>query len=103
MKHTFTILFIIATFTIAFIAGNSLDSITGFVVAETAETEENDNKEELPTFRLYTKAVCENTSDFIVCNDELFASCGGLEYRLPKNEVNGNGVFSKDWKDPRND
>jgi len=99
MKHILTFLIIIAIIAISFTIAPALTNPTGLVVAE---TEENDNKEEIPNFKLYTTAVCENVSDFIVCHDELFVSCGDLEYRLPKNEVNGYGIFSKDWKDPRN-
>lgn len=100
MKRLLLFLSIIAIFAIAFIITPSLTSLTGFVVAEDIG---NENKEtEIPSFRTYTTAVCNNVSGFIVCHDELFASCGGFEYRLPKNEVNGQGIFSKDWEDPRN-
>ena len=99
MKHILTFLFIIVIFAIAFIITPTLTNPTGFAVAEDRV---NEGKEELPNFRIYTTAVCENVSGFIVCHDELFASCGGFEYRLPKNEVNGQGIFDKDWKDPRN-
>lgn len=93
-------LLLIVIMTIVFIAASTLTNPTGFV---TADIEENDSKEtEVHSFRIYTKAVCENESDLIVCQDELFANCQGIEYKLPKNEVNGKGVFSKDWKDPRN-
>ena len=94
MKHILTFLFVIGIMAMSYIVGPALTSPTGFVVAE------EDN--ELPVFRLYTSAVCENVSGFIVCHDELFASCGDFEYRLPKNEVNGVGIFSQDWEDPRN-
>lgn len=83
---------------IAFLMGSRLTAPTGFVAAEIEE----ENISEIPSFRLYTKAICENVSSFIICHDELFASCGNFEYRLPENEVNGNGIFDKDWKDPRN-
>ena len=99
MRHLLVILFVIAIFAIAFIVTPSLINPTGFVVAE--DEEENDANE-LPNFRIYTKAVCDDVSGFIVCHDELFASCGSFEYRLPKNEVNGEGIFDKDWEDPRN-
>lgn len=95
MKHILTFMVIIAIFAIAFIIAPALTNPTGLVIADA-------DKEELLTFRTYTKAICENVSNFIVCHDELFANCGGFEYRLPKNEVNGNGVFDKDWVDPRN-
>lgn len=98
MKHILTILVIIAIFAIAFIVTPALINPTGLVVAE-----DNEGKEELPSFRTYTKAVCDNVSGFVLCHDELFASCGGFEYRLPKNEINGKGIFDKDWEDPRND
>ena len=91
--------FIAVVAAIAFLTGYTLTSPTGFVVAE--DNIEEDVKE-IPSFRLYTKAVCENISNFVICHDELFASCGGFEYRLPENEVNGNGIFDKGWKDPRN-
>ena len=91
--------FIITMVTIAFLVGPSLTSPTGFVVAES----EDENISEIPSFRLYTKAVCENVSNFIICHDELFASCGTFEYKLPKNEINGQGVFDESWKDPRNE
>ena len=93
------IILIIGIIATAFIITPALTNPTGFVVAEVKENESNGK--ELPSFRVYTVAVCENTSGFIVCRDELFANCNGLEYMLPKNEVNGSGVFSKDWKDPR--
>ena len=91
MRHVLVFLFIIAVFAIAFIMLPSLTSPTGFAVAEDKE-----NKSELPDFRLYTKAICTNVSGFVVCHDEMFASCGTFEYRLPKNEVDGNGIFDKD-------
>ena len=102
MKYLLVFLLGFAIATMAFILAptltNPLIGPTGFVVADTEE-----GKEELPTFRIYTKAICDNVSDFVLCHDELFASCGSFEYRLPKNEVNGNGFFSQDWEDPRND
>jgi|SRR3989338_1139170 len=98
MKYILIFLFIIVIVITAFAIKSSLTSPTGFVVAENKE-----NEEEIPTFRLYTKAICNNVSGFIVCQDELFANCGGFEYKLPKNEVNGNGIFDKEWEDPRYD
>ena len=97
MKHILIFLFAVATLAIAFVMAPSLTNPTGFVAAEDEKASEN----ELPSFRTYTKAVCENISGFTVCHDELFANCGSFEYRLPKNEVNGNGIFDKDWEDPR--
>ena len=94
MKHILTFLSIVALLVVAFIITPSLTSPTGFVVAE--------DNEEIPSFRTYTTAVCENVSGFVVCHDELFASCEGLEYRLPNDEVNGQSIFDKDWEDPRN-
>ena len=101
MKHIMILVSMVlvsAIIAIAFFMGSKLTNPTGFVVAESEE----ENISEIPSFRLYTKAVCENVSNFIICHDELFASCGNFEYRLPENEVNGNGIFDKDWKDPRN-
>ena len=97
MKYLLVFLFGFAIATIAFIIAPTVTSPIGFVVADTEE-----NKEDIPIFRIYTKAVCENVSNFIVCHDELFANCGSFEYRLPKNEVNGKVIFSQDWEDPRN-
>ena len=84
-----------AIFAIAFIAAPSFIDPTGFVVAESKE-----NKSELPIFRTYTKAVCENVSDIIACRDILVVNCAGIEHML-KDEVNGIGNFSKQWNDPR--
>ena len=84
-----------AIFAIAFIAAPSFTYPTGFVVAESKE-----NKSELPIFRTYTKAVCENVSDIIACRDILVVNCAGIEHML-KDEVNGIGNFSKEWNDLR--
>ena len=97
MKYLLVFLFGFAIATMAFVIAPALTSPTGFVVADT----EQEDEKELPGFRLYTKAVCENVSNFVICHDEMFANCGNFEYRLPENEVNGNGIFGKDWKDPR--
>lgn len=91
------ILLITVIIAISFLIGSNTPNLTGFIVAES----KNESISEIPNFRLYTKAVCENVSNFIICHDELFASCGGFEYRLPENGVNGNGIFDGDWKDPR--
>ena len=103
MRWILILFAVTAVFAIGFILGLSSGNITGFAVFNAEEKAANDKslENELPTFRLYTKAVCDDVSNFVVCRDELFANCGGLEYILPKNEVNGNGVFGKDWKDPR--
>ena len=93
---------ITAIVTISFLIGNNLTNLTGFVVAEDNVGNVVENITEIPGFRLYTKAICKNVSNFVICHDELFASCGGFEYMLPENEVDGNGVFGKDWEDPRN-
>jgi len=98
MKHILTFLIVIGVFAIAFTIAPALTNPTGFVIAGEESEEE---KEELPSFRIYTKAECTNVSDFIICHDELFASCGNLEYKLPRNEVNGKGIFPIDWEDPR--
>ena len=99
MKSILAFLFIIAIFAIAFMAAPDITNPTGFVVAE---DKENKSKEkDLPEFRIFTRAICENISGFVLCHDEMFASCGNFEYRLPKNEVNGLGAFNKGWEDPR--
>lgn len=87
-------IFIIAMFAVAIVLAPSFISPIGFVVAEESDGE-------LPVFRLYTTAICDNVSGFIICHDELFAKCGDFEYRLPKNEVNGASIFDEDWEDPR--
>ena len=94
------LLLIIVISAIAFTAGYTLSNPTGFVIADISEIESIE--EEIPSFRIYTKAVCEDRPDSVVCHDELFARCEGIEYKLPKNEVNGKGIFSKEWEDPRN-
>lgn len=93
-----------------------------------------DNKhQELPTahvikntdignisFRLLTKAVCEEKSENILCRDELFLKCSDKEYlisnyspesfiecnniklNLSDIEVDGKTKFKRGWADPRN-
>ncbi len=96
MKHVLLFMLIAAVLAVAVITPN-LQSPTGLVISQSI----NQTGEELPTFRTYTKAVCENISNFIVCHDELFANCGGFEYRLPDNRM-ANDIFNQGWKDPRN-
>jgi len=99
MKHIITFLFIIAIFGISFMIAPAVLNPTGFVVAQ-EDVDKNETK--LPSFRLFTSAECQNISGFIVCHDELYASCGDVDYKLPKNGVNGKAVFDGDWIDPRN-
>jgi len=100
MKHILTLALIAVIIAIAFIVAPSLSNPTGLVIAEDIEVENEQN--ELPDFRIYTTAVCDNVSGFVVCHDELFASCGGFEYRLPKEKVDGQAIFDEGWEDPRN-
>ena len=45
---------------------------------------ENINTENI-SFKVMTKAVCENKSVYVFCRDELFASCNGKEYPVSEN------------------
>ena len=57
MKHIMILAFIVfisAIVAIAFLMGSRLTAPTGFAVAES----EDENISEIPSFRLYTKAVC---------------------------------------------
>jgi len=106
MNQILVSFFVLIIFVLGFILGTSSPNITGFFVADTFENGEiTENigleEKELPTFRIYTKAICHNVSDFVVCRDELLASCGDFEYILPNTNVNGEGIFEKDWEDPR--
>ncbi len=74
---------------------------------------------EKSSFRLLTKAVCEEKGEEIFCSDELFikcngkelivaknnmenfTECGGAALNLSDNEVIGGAVFEKKWADPR--
>ena len=62
MKHILTFLLILAVFALAYTIAPALTSPTGLVVAD-----EGPEVEELPSFRIYTKAECSNVSDFISC------------------------------------
>ena len=96
MRRILTFLFILVILSLTIILVPALTSPTGLM----AQNQEN-NKNELPTFRMYTKAVCDNVSGFVVCHDELFANCGSIEYLLPKDNITGQGIFDKNWEDPR--
>ena len=68
--------FVLLIFILGFIFGMSSPNISGFFVADiTKDNEIIENKtleeNEIPTFRIYTKAICHNVSDFIVCRDEV--------------------------------
>jgi len=82
---------------------------TGYVVKENPIAEKTN-------FRTLTKAVCEEKSSNVVCNDMLFAECNGKEFIVNNNEnftcdelklnlsevsVKGHGVFKNEWKDLR--
>ncbi len=99
MLTLFSIAVISVILAVIFIVSSSSISLTGFVTAKNEENNTGEN--EIPNFRLYTKAVCQNISNLIVCHDELFASCGEFEYLLPKSRVNGTAIFDKSWNDPR--
>ena len=70
------------------------------------------------SFRLITKAVCEEKSEHTVCRDKLFVKCGddeqiiddnlskivecnGIKLNLSGVFVNGTTTFKKDWTDSR--
>ena len=95
------IIFVAATFVIAvsFFIISPLSSPTGYVVIEEGDFSKELSKN-APDFRVYTVAVCKNVSGFILCKDEQFASCNGLEYLIPSG-VNGTGEFEENWTDPR--
>jgi len=77
------------------------------------------NQLEETNFKVFTKAVCEEKSEHIICHDELFAKCNDREYllsnyssegfvecnnirlNLSNVDVNGNAKFKKEWLDPR--
>ena len=99
MKYILIFFSIIIILAVIFIVSAPSISLTGFVTAKNEES--NMGEDEIPSFRLYTKAICQNISNFIVCHDELFASCGELEYMLPKGWANGTAIFGKNWNDPR--
>ena len=112
MKWGYILLFltVIALIPIALSIKNPASSISGMAIAE--------NTKEFQEFRTYTKAVCEKRNGLTYCQDELFANCNGYEFiiqkddarpircgslvfKIPENKVSGNGIFSEDWKDPR--
>ncbi len=85
----------------------------------------NDNQEiptayvvkEIPKeidFKTFTKAICEEKSDYLICHDELFVKCNEKEYKIKNNsnlvecdgvkinlselKVNGSTKFRKEWQ-----
>jgi len=48
---------------------------------------ENINAENI-SFKVLTKAVCENKSEHVFCHDELFIRCDGEEYIIYNNNSN---------------
>ncbi|MFH1727887.1 MAG: hypothetical protein ABIA04_05655, partial [Pseudomonadota bacterium] len=105
MNQNLVYFLVLLIFAFGFILGLSSPNITGFFVADVAGNKQIvDNtslEKEIPTFRVYTKAICNNVSGFIVCRDEILANCGDFEYILPNTKVNGKGIFEEEWKDPR--
>jgi len=105
MNQTLIFFIIFLIFLLGFVLGTSSQNITGFFVANVGENslaiENNSLENELPVFRIYTKALCKNVSDFTVCWDEVYVNCGGFQYLLPESIVNGEGIFKKGWEDPR--
>ena len=71
-------------------------------------------------FKVFTKAVCERKDEETFCRDELFVKCNDKEHQIDKNNpknltecdniklnlsdiyASGDGVFEKEWMDPRN-
>lgn len=85
---------------------------TAYAVKENPILEKSD-------FKILTKAVCEEKSEHIICQDRLFIKCNDKEYIINKDnldnftgcnniklnlsniKVNGSTLFKKEWVDPR--
>ena len=73
-------LLILALVALAFI-DNDKKIPTGYAVKE------NINAKNI-SFKVMTKAVCEEKSERVFCRDELFVSCNGKEYIVFENKSN---------------
>ena len=85
---------------------------TAYAVKENPSLEKSE-------FKVLTKAVCEEKSEHIICQDRLFIKCNDKEYIISKDnldnftgcnniklnfsniKVNGSTLFKKEWVDPR--
>ena len=85
---------------------------TGYAVKEIENIENS-------SFKLVTKAVCEEKAEQVFCSDELFIKCNGKEHIVRKHNIDkftecsnmtlnlsdagviGDAVFEKKWIDPR--
>ena len=74
--------FILILAIIALTLADSRQMPTAYAVKENMNTENI-------SFKIMTKAVCENKSDYVLCRDELFASCNGREYIISANDPEG--------------
>lgn len=83
MKKLLTALFIIEFALIfAIIALYSIDNKaipTAYFIKENKST---------TNFKLFTKAVCEEKSEHIICQDKLFVECNGNEYIVNEDNLN---------------
>ena len=116
MKKILKVLVAIEFILILAIIGLSLTDAkkmpTAYAVKDLPSIEKND-------FKIFTKAVCEEKSEHVLCHDELFAQCRNKEFIINGNNlenftgcnnlklnlsdinVNGYAVFKKGWNDTR--
>ena len=68
--------------TIALFSTNNQKIPTAYAVKEISNKNSSIEKND---FRISTKAVCENKSNYVSCRDELFIRCNGEENIIQKN------------------
>jgi len=112
LKILFTIEFVVILAIIILVLANNEKTVTGYVVKESLSKAD---------FKILTKAVCEEKTDHVFCEDRLFVKCNSQEYLITDNnlenftgcsdlklnlsgvKVTGSSIFGKEWNDPRDE
>ena len=113
LKILFLIEFVLIALIVALFFVDNQEIPTAFAIKENSSIEKTN-------FKTFTKAVCEEKSEHIICQDKLFIKCNGKEYPVSNEPIGelvecnkiklnlsdirakGNTEFKKEWIDPRN-
>ncbi len=109
LKALFIIEFILLSLILILFFNDNQEIPTAYVVKEIPKEID---------FKTFTKAVCEERADYLLCRDELFVKCNEKEYKIENNsnliecgnikinlsdlKVNGSTKFRKEWIETRN-